>query len=89
MSYVDLRVLHREAMLQVKDSSTIIRNLLSDLASQPPEVRSSVTASRFILERAMIARSTVMSILSQLQRGGFITLEKGLLVAMRVLPEKF
>ncbi|ELI9005930.1 helix-turn-helix domain-containing protein, partial [Enterobacter roggenkampii] len=48
-----------------------------------------VTASRFILERAMIARSTVMSILSQLQRGGFITLEKGLLVAMRVLPEKF
>lgn len=89
MSYVVLRVLHREAMLQVKDSYTIIRNLLSDLASQPPEVRSSVTASRFILERAMIARSTVMSILSQLQRGGFITLEKGLLVAMRVLPEKF
>ncbi|WP_162383165.1 helix-turn-helix domain-containing protein [Citrobacter sp. NCU1] len=47
-----------------------------------------ISAASFILERAPLSHNRVFSILSELHKGGYITLERERLISVRHLPEQ-
>jgi CRP-like cAMP-binding protein len=90
MAYGFQRLLIRDTQINQKNAYYIVRNLLMDLNDQPEKIRNTVSAARYILDRAPLSRSTVMHILSELQRGKYVVMAKGgYLVAINKLPEQF
>lgn len=89
MSYVSQRLIIRDTRLNTKNAYQTVKNLLIELSEQPDYIFHKTSASRYILERTYLARSTVMNILSQLQKGNYIEIKNGLLIKINKLPEKF
>lgn len=89
LSYILQRVFIRDSQISSKNAYSVVRNLLIDLDQQPFYVKEKKAVAKYILERTTLSRSTVMHILSQLQRGKYITLKRGLLLELRELPEGF
>jgi len=70
-------------------SYEIIKNQLVQLASEPPSIKQNITAANYILSRTFLSRSGVMRILSRLKADGYITAERGILLSINGLPEKY
>lgn len=67
----------------------IISNLLYALNNESFETRAMTTAVEYIQERTFLSRSGIMKILSELKEGGYIVLNRGILIKINKLPEKF
>lgn len=79
----------RDLNLNTRSSYQVIRYLLSELSLQPDAIKNSIAAYRYIQDRSMISRSLVMSILSELQRGGYVEIKRGVLKKIYKLPDRF
>lgn len=89
MTYITQRLMIRDVKVNTKTAYQTVKNLLNELSIQPEDVCHKINASYYILERTHLARSTVMSILSQLQKGSYIELKNGHLLRVNKLPEQF
>lgn len=89
LSYVTKRLVARDVNLGVRNAYQSVRALIIDLASQPLEIQNSVTIVNYILERSLLSKSSVMGILAQLKRGGYITTSKGVLISINTLPDHY
>lgn len=67
----------------------VIRFQLYELMLEKPEIRETISAAKYILQRTRLSRSSVMKILAQLKQGGFIELDNGVLKAINKLPKKY
>ena len=79
----------RDTLLIGRTTYQIVCNQLRMLIDEPKIIREEISVSRYILERTQLSRSNVMNILSQLRSGNYISMEKGLLLAINHLPNKF
>lgn len=70
-------------------SYEIIRSQLLQLSNEPPSIKQNITAANYILSRTFLSRSGVMRILSRLKADGYITAERGILIKINNLPEKY
>lgn len=86
MTYLCHCLIIRDTKINSKNAYHTIKSLLIELMEQPKSVSQKITASRFILERTHLSRSTVMYILSELRRGQYITIKKGVLIQINKLP---
>lgn len=68
---------------------TLVCNYLRALTEENFEVRAVTTAERYIKERTNLSRSMIMKTLGELNKGGYITIKRGLLIKINHLPEKF
>lgn len=59
------------------------------LSNEEPSFRLSVTAESYIRDKTHLSRSGVMRILSALKEGGYIDIQRGVLLNIIKLPEKF
>ncbi|EMX8898053.1 MULTISPECIES: helix-turn-helix domain-containing protein [Enterobacter] len=59
------------------------------LSNEEPSFRLSVTAESYIRDKTHLSRSGVMRILSALKEGGYIDMQRGVLLNIIKLPEKF
>jgi CRP-like cAMP-binding protein len=66
-----------------------VRYQLIDLASKEMDFRASTNVTEFIHERTLLSRSHILSILSELKKGGYITIRKGNLLEINELPLRF
>lgn len=90
LAYALFRTVAQSALVVPPKAYQVVRNLLIDLNQQPEEIKKTVSAPRYILDRAPLSRSTVMHIISELQRGGYVnTAWGGFLTGMSNLPENF
>ncbi|MBK5143120.1 helix-turn-helix domain-containing protein [Budviciaceae bacterium BWR-B9] len=64
----------------------ITRNQLINLMHEPDEVRNNITAVQYIQDHTRLSRSGVMKMLSQLKKGNYIELNKGLLIKINKMP---
>ena len=62
---------------------------LHALSNEEPSFRLSVTAESYIRDKTHLSRSGVMRILSALKEGGYIDMQRGVLLNIIKLPEKF
>lgn len=67
----------------------VIRNQLINLVEEHDNVRLNTNAAQYIQERTMLSRSGIMSVLSQLNKGGYIIIKKGVLTHIDKLPKKY
>jgi CRP-like cAMP-binding protein len=75
--------------LSAPSSYDIVREQLKVLFNEEPGVRNSITAEQYIREKTHLSRSGVMRILSELKAGGYIEMQRGVLINIVKLPEKF
>lgn len=67
----------------------LICNLLRSLSDEDFETRATVPAVKYILERTSLSRSGVMKILSNLDKGGYIVIKRGILIKINELPREY
>ncbi|MGL5389655.1 MAG: helix-turn-helix domain-containing protein [Serratia sp. (in: enterobacteria)] len=67
----------------------LICNLLLSLSLESFEIRATTTALEYIQERSLLSRSGIMKTLATLKEGGYITINKGLLITLNSLPKRF
>lgn len=75
--------------LTAPNSYDIVRAQLNELMNESPNVRENTTAEYYIREKTQLSRSGIMRILSQLKKGGFIEINRGVLNNIIYLPKKF
>lgn len=71
-------------------SYDVIRYQLYELMKEPTTIRLFTSAVSYIQERSFVSRSSIMKILSQLRIGGYIKMNKGVLMEIcKVIPLKY
>ncbi|MCD1125449.1 helix-turn-helix domain-containing protein [Jinshanibacter sp. LJY008] len=68
---------------------TFIRLLIMDLNRASDAIKDSITVAAYIIKRSGLSRSYVMMVLSELRKGGYITMDDGKLISITSLPERF
>ena len=57
--------------------------------SENEKYRNNITAENYIRDKTNLSRSGIMRILSELKEGGYIEINRGILIKVHQLPEKF
>jgi len=86
---VTTNLFKKNVIMTAPTSYDILKFQLMSLMNEPVDIRETISAAKYILERTRLSRSTVMKMLSQLKVGGYIEMEEGMLKAVHRLPEKY
>lgn len=87
--YTASRVYEHCAQISQMSAYDIIRFQLVELMQEPPAVRQSTTAAAYIKSRTYLSRSGIMRILAELRTGGYIIMQRGILLEINHLPRKY
>ncbi|HEJ6661160.1 TPA: helix-turn-helix domain-containing protein [Klebsiella oxytoca] len=79
----------RDRELVGVDSYLKVRALLIELWAYASEYRQSINVLNFIQRRTGISRSRTMKLLSELKKGGYISIDGGRLLDMKKLPTAY
>lgn len=63
-----------------------VRTAILALDDEMPEIKQDIVAARYIQDRTGFSRSHVMKIMSDLKKGGYINVKRGVLVHVGVMP---
>lgn len=89
MMVVAGKLFHSSEQLSAPSAYDIVRAQLNELLSESPAVRENITAERYIRDKTHLSRSGIMRILASLKEGGYIEMNRGVLMNIVKLPEKF
>ena len=89
MMVVTSKLYASNKMLTAPTSYDIIKSQLIELMSENEKYRNSITAENYIRDKTNLSRSGIMRILSELKEGGYIEINRGILMMVHQLPEKF
>lgn len=76
-------------ILTAPTSYDMIKAQLFELMSEDTGFRLRITAESYIRDKTNLSRSGIMRILSQLKEGGYIEIQRGILMQVSTLPDKF
>lgn len=79
----------REQELVGVDSYLKVRALLIEISIYPDAYRQQINIMSFIQRRTGLSKSRIMKILSELKKGGYISIDNGKLVDMKKLPAAY
>lgn len=79
----------RDDVLVARNAYSVIREFLIEIHTLITEHNRDINVYDYIQEYTNFARSTIIKILSDLKKGNYIVIEKGRLVTMSTLPEKY
>jgi hypothetical protein len=75
--------------LSTPTSYEIVRSQIMELMSEDAFIRNSMTVETYIRKKTNLSRSFIMRILSSLKKGGYIELQRGMLIKINSLPKKY
>lgn len=87
--YAVSRVYEHCSQIAQLSAYDIIRLQLVELLQEPEAVRLNTTAAAYIKSRTYLSRSGIMRILSELRTGGYIAMQRGVLLDIHHLPQKY
>ena len=67
----------------------LVRNNLLALMEESDELRMVTNACDYIQERTMLSRSGIMKMLSDLKKGKYIDIQRGVLISINQLPQNY
>lgn len=76
-------------LISQMSSYNIIRYQLNTLMQEPTSIRLTTTAANYIGSRTYLSRSGIMRILANLRQAGYITVNRGILLEMQNLPDRY
>ncbi|WP_414166023.1 helix-turn-helix domain-containing protein [Superficieibacter sp. BNK-5] len=71
------------------DSYLKVRVLLIEVWAYPEDYRQQINILKFIQRRTGLSKSRIMKILSELRKGGYISIDNGKLIQVKKLPAAF
>lgn len=89
VSRVTTRLYTINTYFNVSSAYEITRIQLLELMSEPPEYKNNVSAAHYVQQKTSLSRSSIMKILAQLKKGGYIRIENGILMEIYHLPLKY
>lgn len=88
--YTAGRVYDHCTRITAPSSYDIIRSQLYELMKESVEFRRNITAANYIQSRTFLSRSSIMKILADLKKGGYIITERGVLLQIQQnIPLKY
>lgn len=88
--YTAGRVYDHCTRITAPSSYDIIRSQLYELMTESVEFRRNITAANYIQSRTFLSRSSIMKILADLKKGGYIITERGVLLQIQQnIPLKY
>lgn len=87
--YTTSRIYEHCAQISQMSAYDIIRFQLVELMQEPDAIRQNTTAAAYIKSRTYLSRSGIMRILAELRTGGYITMQRGILLEVNHLPRKY
>ncbi|QLR77283.1 helix-turn-helix domain-containing protein [Citrobacter freundii] len=88
--YTAGRVYDHCTRISAPTSYDIIRSQLYELMRESDEFRQHITAANYIQSRSFLSRSSIMKILAELKKGGYIVTERGVLkLIQQNIPLKY
>ena len=87
--YTVSRIYEHCSQISQMSAYDIIRLQLVELLQEPDSVRLNTTAAAYIKSRTYLSRSGIMRILSELRTGGYIAMQRGVLLDIHHLPQKY
>jgi hypothetical protein len=79
----------RDEKFNSKNVYNIIKNNLEVLWELPQNEREKISVFKFIMSRSNISRSSLNNILRELSDGQYIKINRGRLLDMKNLPERY
>ncbi|WP_407438855.1 helix-turn-helix domain-containing protein [Lelliottia sp.] len=76
-------------VLIAENAYSLIRHQLFELMHEPESFRAHTPVEHYIRDKTRLSRSGIMSILSKLKQGGYVVIEKGILISINKLPLKY
>ncbi|EOI5727816.1 helix-turn-helix domain-containing protein [Cronobacter malonaticus] len=71
------------------DSYMLVRKSLITLSEIPLENRMNINASQYITSTTNLSKSYVMKVIQELRKGGYIDIQRGRLISIGKLPQKY
>ncbi|EKK7717448.1 helix-turn-helix domain-containing protein [Cronobacter sakazakii] len=71
------------------DSYMLVRKSLITLGEMPLESRININASQYITSTTNLSKSYVMNVIQELRKGGYIEIQRGRLITIGKLPQKY
>ncbi|WP_199779504.1 helix-turn-helix domain-containing protein, partial [Cronobacter sakazakii] len=71
------------------DSYMLVRKSLITLGEMPLESRININASQYITSTTNLSKSYVMKVIQELRKGGYIEIQRGRLITIGKLPQKY
>lgn len=87
--YTATRVYDHCTKISALTSYEVIRYQIYELMGETEAVRRSVTIARYVQGRTFLSRSSIMKILADLKKGGYIITDRGMLVSINHIPLKY
>jgi len=89
LAYVTNLYYNRDESVFAPSAYSIVKAHLEMLWELPAPVRLKTSAFDYIISRNIISRSTLHKIFRELEQGGYITIFRGVLIDMILLPKQF
>ncbi|QUT15773.1 helix-turn-helix domain-containing protein [Rahnella inusitata] len=81
--------LHHNLNMVRPTSYDNVRIYILELNKEPDEIKSKTNLARYIQDRTLLSRSHIMKIISELRKGGYIDVHRGMLLSVTSLPKEF
>ncbi len=79
----------RDNVLVARNAYSVVREFLLEIHELITVHKRDINIYDYIQEYTNLARSTIIKILSDLKKGQYIVVEKGKLVSLNTLPERY
>lgn len=79
----------RDDVLVARSGYSVVREFLYEINDLIVQQQRDINVYDYIQEYTNLARSTIIKILSDLKKGQYIVVEKGRLLNLTALPEKY
>lgn len=89
LSYVTKRLMEREMLLSSSNAYAIVCHYLNILNKECSEIKNKISALHYLRRHTKLSKSMISLIISELKKGGYITIDKGYLQSINFLPENF
>lgn len=87
--FMSLRFLENHFISTGVSTYDLVRNNLLELIAESDDFRLATNACDYIQERTKLSRSGIMKMLGDLKKGGYIDLQRGVLISISNLPVKY
>jgi hypothetical protein len=89
LMFISAKLFTYSEQLTAPSAYEVIRMQLLELMGEDERVRTTTTAERYIRDKTNLSRSGIMHIISKLKEGGFIEINRGILIKINRLPDKY
>jgi len=86
---VTANLFKRYVIMTAPTTYDILKFQLMSLMQEPEDLRLATSTVKYITERTRLSRSTIMKMLAQLKKGGYIVMDEGILIAINNFPDKY